>query len=224
MLASNHLIRGAYGLSLLLLQSLLLGCQAASNDLAGAIEEPAGVTEIQRPPTALLTTIPTDRPTIVTTDSPTAVSTYSPTTIPTDNPVATAVNSDNPAIMNENEQEANADVEFVRAVQSADGSWTFHVTVRHPDNGWEDYANGWDVVLTDGSILKRGAGDPFTRLLLHPHESEQPFTRSQGGLVIPAGNSQVAVRAHDLVNGFGGRQVIVDLNVSAGPDFEVERQ
>ena len=98
------------------------------------------------------------------------------------------------------------------------------MTVRHPDTGWEDYADGWDVVLADGSVLKRGAEDPFTRLLLHPHESEQPFTRSQSGLVVPEGISQVTVRAHDLLDGFGGQEVIVDLNASAGPDFEVERQ
>ena len=34
----------------------------------------------------------------------------------------------------------NADVLFVRTVQAADGTWTFHVTVEHPDAGWEDYA------------------------------------------------------------------------------------
>ena len=126
--------------------------------------------------------------------------------------------------MNQSEQAANADVEFVQAVQKSDGSWTFHVTVRHPDTGSEDYADGWDVVTADGSILKRAAADPFTRLLLHPHESEQPFTRSQSGLIIQDGVSQVTVRAHDLVDGFGGREIVVDLNLSAGPDFEVERQ
>jgi hypothetical protein len=221
---SNHLKRGVYGLSLLLLLSLLSGCQAASNDLAGATEEIASVAKTQPAPTAPLTAIPTDSSTAVPTDSSTIVPTDSPTTIPTDSPDATAIDTDEAAIMNGGEQEANADVEFVRAVQNADGSWTFHVSVRHPDTGWEDYADGWDVVLADGSVLKRGAGDPFTRLLLHPHESEQPFTRSQSGLVIPEDARQVIVRAHDLVDGFGGRQVIVDLNVSAGPDFEVERQ
>ncbi|MCA9912700.1 MAG: hypothetical protein KC496_05110, partial [Anaerolineae bacterium] len=35
---------------------------------------------------------------------------------------------------------ANADVIFVRAVQTGENTWTFHVTVEHPDTGWEDYA------------------------------------------------------------------------------------
>lgn len=117
---------------------------------------------------------------------------------------------------------ADADVLFVRAVQAADETWTFHVTVSHPDIGWEDYADGWDVVLADGTILKANPEDPFTRLLLHPHENEQPFTRSQRGLSIPAGVTYVTVRAHDLVDGFGGIEVIVDLTTSAGPGFEVE--
>ena len=115
----------------------------------------------------------------------------------------------------------NADVTHVRAVQSADGSWTFHVTVEHPDTGWEDYADGWDVV-TEGVVIKPDPSSPFTRLLLHPHENEQPFTRSQSGIVIPEGVTLVQVRAHDLADGFGGREVLVDLTVASGRDFEVE--
>lgn len=117
----------------------------------------------------------------------------------------------------------NADVLHVRAVQAADGSWTFHVTVRHPDIGWEDYADGWDVLTPDSAVLKPDPDSPFTRLLLHPHVDEQPFTRSQSGIAIPPGVNQVRVRAHDLVDGYGGREVEVDLTVPSGTDFEVVR-
>jgi hypothetical protein len=117
----------------------------------------------------------------------------------------------------------NADVTYVRATQSEDGSWTFQVTVEHPDTGWEDYADGWDVVLPDGTVVRPDPDSPFTRLLLHPHETEQPFTRGQGGIAIPEGVTRVTVRAHDLVDGFGGREVAVDLSADSGPDFEVIR-
>jgi hypothetical protein len=93
--------------------------------------------------------------------------------------------------------------------------------VRHPDTGWEDYADGWDVLTPDGTILKPDSSSPFTRLLLHPHESEQPFTRSQSGILIPPDVTQVRVRAHDLVDGYGGREVMVDLTINSGLDFEV---
>jgi hypothetical protein len=128
-----------------------------------------------------------------------------------------------PAPVQSTETAANADVEHVRAVQGADGNWTFFVTVRHPDTGWEDYADGWDVVTPDGAVIKPDPSSPFTRLLLHPHENEQPFTRSQSGIVIAPDVTQVRVRAHDLVDGYGGREVVVDLSASSGPDFEVER-
>jgi hypothetical protein len=120
--------------------------------------------------------------------------------------------------------QANADVLFVQATQAEDGTWTFAVMVEHPDSGWEDYADGWDVLLPDGTVLKPDPDSPFTRLLLHPHENEQPFTRSQSGIEIPEGVTQVSVRAHDLVDGFGGREVTVDLTLSSGEDFEVQSQ
>jgi hypothetical protein len=117
----------------------------------------------------------------------------------------------------------NADVVDVRAVASGDGTWTFHVTVEHPDTGWEDYADGWDVVTPDGEVLKPDSESAFTRTLLHPHVEEQPFTRSQSGITIPDGVTEVRVRAHDLVDGYGGEEVVVDLTESSGPNFEVER-
>ena len=128
-----------------------------------------------------------------------------------------------PATAPSGEGKGNADVLHVQAVQAAGGSWTFDVTVEHPDTGWEDYADGWDVVTPDGTVLKPDTDSPFTRLLLHPHVSEQPFTRSQAGIVIPPGVEQVFVRAHDLVDGYGGQEVRVDLTAESGPGFEVER-
>lgn len=119
---------------------------------------------------------------------------------------------------------ANADVLFVEARETTPGVWSFSVTVAHPDTGWEDYADGWDVVLPDGTVVKPNPDDPFTRLLLHPHENEQPFTRSQSGIEIPGDVEIVTVRAHDLVDGFGGREVRVDVTASTTTDdYEVRR-
>lgn len=46
---------------------------------------------------------------------------------------------------------------------------------------------------------------PFTRLLTHPHVNEQPFTQSQSNISIPEGITLLRVRAHDIVDGFGGQ-------------------
>ena len=117
---------------------------------------------------------------------------------------------------------ANADVIFVRARFNGE-TWTFSVTVSHPDTGWDDYSNGWDVVAPDGTVLKINESDLFTRVLLHPHENEQPFTRSQSGIIIPVGITQVRIRAHDLVDGFGGQEILVDMEKNTGDGFEVIR-
>jgi hypothetical protein len=105
----------------------------------------------------------------------------------------------------------NADVLKAQARNTGPGVWSFSVTVSHPDSGWEDYADGWDVVLPDGTVVKPAANEAFTRTLWHPHVNEQPFTRSQGGIEIPANVKDVMIRAHDKPDGFGGKTVSVRL-------------
>jgi hypothetical protein len=152
-----------------------------------------------------------------------ALDSTSPTLSTAEPTLSTATDTPEPRPSSSSTQPAgNADVVFVRAVQAADESWTFNVTVQHPDTGWEDYADGWDILTPNGTVLKPDAESQFTRTLLHPHVDEQPVTRSQSGIVIPPDVTRVRVRAHDLVDGFGGRQVEVDLTRASGPDFEVE--
>ena len=67
------------------------------------------------------------------------------------------------------------------------------VTIRHADEGWDHYADRWDVLAPDGTLL--GA-----RTLYHPHVDEQPFTRSLT-IQAPSGLKRVSIRAHDSVHG-----------------------
>ncbi|WP_305967865.1 MULTISPECIES: hypothetical protein [unclassified Mameliella] len=92
---------------------------------------------------------------------------------------------------------ALADPPRIEAVEASqgNGTWRFSVTLSHPDTGWDHYADGWRVELPDGTVLG-------TRELLHPHVNEQPFTRSQSGIVIPEGTSQVMIRAKCSVDGW----------------------
>ena len=83
-------------------------------------------------------------------------------------------------------------------------SCTFTVTVEHADEGWNHYADQWDVMTLDGKLLK-------SRVLYHPHENEQPFTRSLSGVVIPEGIGQVEIRARDNVHGYAKETFLVDL-------------
>jgi len=97
-----------------------------------------------------------------------------------------------------------ADVVAAEAAQEGAGAWRFDVTVAHADEGWDHYADKWEVLAPDGSLLG-------TRVLLHPHVGEQPFTRSLGGIAIPAGIDRVILRAHDSVHGLGGGETTVEL-------------
>ena len=103
----------------------------------------------------------------------------------------------------------------VRFEQRA-GSWYVSTTLRHEDSGWDHYADAWRVVDEKGEVLG-------TRTLFHPHETEQPFTRSLSDLAIPKGVLTVFVEAHDKVHGWSKQRVRVDLNQAKGDRFEVRR-
>jgi hypothetical protein len=90
-----------------------------------------------------------------------------------------------------------ADVVDVVVSAEAGGTYRFDVTVRSPDTGWDKYADLWEVRDPSGRVLGE-------RVLAHPHVEEQPFTRSQSGIEIPAGVTTVVVAARDSVTGFCG--------------------
>ena len=101
-----------------------------------------------------------------------------------------------------------ADIVGATARRSGD-TWSFNVTVRHADTGWEHYADRWDVVAPDGTVLA-------SRTLLHPHVGEQPFIRSLGNVTVPDGVTRVIIRAHDTVHGLGGAELVLDLPTDKG--------
>jgi len=90
-----------------------------------------------------------------------------------------------------------ADVTAVDVKKSGDNLYNFDVTVTHADEGWDHYADKWEVIGPDGSELG-------TRTLYHPHVNEQPFTRSLAGVKIPENMTEVTIRAHDSIHKYGG--------------------
>lgn len=78
------------------------------------------------------------------------------------------------------------------------------VTISSPYDTPQRYADGWRVLDPKGEVLG-------THTLLHDHASEQPFTRVQRGLRIPAGVGSVTVEGRDRENGFGGRTLTVEV-------------
>lgn len=94
------------------------------------------------------------------------------------------------------------DVIDVEVEQESDGSYTFAVTISSPYDTPERYADGWRIMGPDGTV--HGQHE-----LAHDHASEQPFTRTQSGVVLPEDVDEVTVEGHDLANGYGGETVTV---------------
>ena len=96
------------------------------------------------------------------------------------------------------------EVVAIDASQDADGTWTFRVTLSSPYDTPERYADAWRVVDPDGNELG-------IRVLTHDHANEQPFTRSQTGIAIPADVTEVTVQGRDQANGWGGGELTITL-------------
>jgi len=95
-----------------------------------------------------------------------------------------------------------ADVVDVKVRRNSSGAYDFDVTVKSVDKGWSHYADAFEVLGPDGKVLGR-------RILYHPHETEQPFTRDLYGVKIPAGVTHVTVRARHKPKGYDGETMQV---------------
>ena len=98
----------------------------------------------------------------------------------------------------------DADVTAVAIRKGQGAMFNLDVTIRSRDTGWERYADRIEALAPDGTILG-------TRILEHPHENEQPFTRDLYDLRVPAGIARVVVRAHFKPTGYDGATVTVAL-------------
>ena len=92
----------------------------------------------------------------------------------------------------------------VQLVARGDRVYDVVVSITSPYDTPERYADGWRVLDSEGNVLG-------THTLLHDHANEQPFTRTQPGLEIPEGVTEITVEGRDLVNGYGGGTLSIDV-------------
>ena len=110
------------------------------------------------------------------------------------------------------------EVEIVKVmIEPSAHRWTFHVTLKHDDKGWDHYANGWRVVDEDGNELGM-------RKLWHPHEDEQPFTRSLANVLVPEGKTIIYIEASDKVHGWSKQRVRINLKQDKGNRYQIRRK
>jgi hypothetical protein len=112
-----------------------------------------------------------------------------------------------------------AEVQAVSAT-GEDGAWVLSVTLLSPDVDCSRYADWWELLDPDGTLVYR-------RILNHSHADEQPFTRA-GDPVDLTAERELLVRGHMNDSGYGGavfRGTVSDgfaADPSVGADFAAE--
>ena len=96
---------------------------------------------------------------------------------------------------------------------SGGNDWIFHVTLKHNDTGWEHYADAWRIVDEEGKEIGK-------RVLYHPHEYEQPFTRSLSGVKLDE-DAIIYIEAHDKVHGWSKDRVKVNFEFPQGDRYQI---
>jgi len=142
-----------------------------------------------------------------TVDTDTAVDTPAPTDGETEPGPSTDTGPDTGSGSDAADSDAaSADQMFpdvIDAEMVADGdTWTVSATLSSPYDTPERYADAWRVLGPDGIVYGE-------RVLTHDHASEQPFTRSESGIMIPDDVSRVTIEGRDLQFGYGGDTVTI---------------
>jgi hypothetical protein len=123
----------------------------------------------------------------------------------TDSPAASASSTPATGSGTRNDSEQRYPDVIDATAERAGDRWNFSATISSPYDTAERYADAWRVIAPDGTVLG-------IRELAHDHAAEQPFTRSLAAVPVPATVQIVTIEARDLVNGWGGATVEVDLD------------
>lgn len=91
----------------------------------------------------------------------------------------------------------DADVIGAVAHRSSTGRLDLDVTIRSMDTGWDRYADRIEVLTPDGTVIA-------VRVLEHPHETEQPFTRDVPQVDVPRGVDTITIRVRFKPSGYDG--------------------
>jgi len=92
-------------------------------------------------------------------------------------------------------------------IGTGENQYTFSVTLHHNDQGWDHYADAWEILDADtNSVLA-------VRTLLHPHVEEQPFTRSMSGIRIPPETERILIRGRCNIHGYGGQNILFETEI-----------
>ncbi|GAC1655093.1 MAG: hypothetical protein NVS4B8_30260 [Herpetosiphon sp.] len=94
------------------------------------------------------------------------------------------------------------DILAATLTRSGAGTYELAVTIASSYDTAQRYADGWRVLGPDRQLLGEHS-------LTHDHATEQPFTRTQSGLMLPPTITTITIEGRDKSNGYGGKTVTI---------------
>ncbi len=91
-------------------------------------------------------------------------------------------------------------------------TWTVHVTLRHDDESYEHYANGWRIVDAKQNVLA-------SQELYHPHKKKKSFTDNKTNITIPNTAKVIFLEAQAKPHGWSKRRVRIDMTKPKGDRY-----
>lgn len=99
-------------------------------------------------------------------------------------------------------------------LEPTSATWTVHVTLRHDDEGYDHYVNGWRIVDAKKNVLA-------SQEIYHPHNKKKSFTDNKSNITIPKDAKIIFLEAQAKPHGWGKQRVRIDMSKVKGDRYQI---
>ncbi len=101
-----------------------------------------------------------------------------------------------------------ADVIEAKVKKSFGGKYVAYVKIDHKDEGYEHFADRWEIFDQNGKRLT-------IRIIFSPTTEKETIESYLYGFAVPEGTKKLIFKAHCNKDGWGGKEYVLNLDTNA---------